>query len=142
MNRPFYFDGKIALNQRVDNTKRHQLLDRGYCSFAHILPATLLDRLRKTIGRLLQERAAERSGHRTTGSMIQTNTDPIVAELIAHPPALAAIASLGYPHPTYTDGYVISKPPHGPRLFWHYDWFAWETPRAFAPEPLQIFAMY
>ena len=102
----------------------------------------MLDRLRNVIARLLAERAAERVGQRATGSMIHTNTDPVFAELIAYPPALAAIASLGYSRPTFTDGYVISKPPRGPRLFWHYDWFAWETPRAFDPEPMQIFAMY
>lgn len=28
------------------------------------------------------------------------------------------------------------------RLFWHYDWFAWDDPVSYAPEPGQIFAMY
>src|SRR5690606_33776151 len=41
-----------------------------------------------------------------------------------------------------SDGYIISKPPHSPRLFWHYDWFAWEDPRSYEPIPPQVFLMY
>lgn len=44
--------------------------------------------------------------------------------------------------PTHTDGYLISKPPGGVRLFWHYDWFAWDDPVSYANQPGQIFAMY
>ncbi len=125
-----------------DEARRRQLFEDGFCRFPNVLPEAMLGRLRNAIARLLVERAAERASQRTTGSMIHTNTDPIFAELIAYPSALAALASLGYPHPTFTDGYIISKPARGPRLFWHYDWFAWETPRAFDPEPMQLFAMY
>ena len=57
-------------------------------------------------------------------------------------PALNALAALGFPHPTYTDGYVISKPGHSPRLFWHYDWFAWEDLSSYEPRPQQLFLMY
>ena len=126
----------------LDKARRRALLEDGFCRFPALLPESMLVRLRATVGRLLEERAADRAAQRATGSMIATNADPFFAELIAYPPALAALASLGYPRPTFTDGYVISKPPRGPRLFWHYDWFAWDTPLAFAPEPLQIFAMY
>ena len=50
--------------------------------------------------------------------------DPIFAELIAWPTALSLFTQMGFDTPTFTDGYIISKPPNSPPLFWHYDWFA------------------
>ena len=47
-----------------------------------------------------------------------TTGDPLFADLITAP---AAVASLGFPHPTFSDGYVISNPGHSPPLFWHFD---------------------
>lgn len=52
------------------------------------------------------------------------------------------MADLSFRDPTFTDGYIISKPPESPRLFWHYDWFAWNHPSAYAAEPPQVFLMY
>ena len=64
---------------------------------------------------------------------------PFFADIITYKPALEALARLGYRQPTFSDGYIISKPPHSPRLFWHYDWFAWEERRNYEPEPPQVF---
>lgn len=75
------------------------------------------------------------------GSMLPTTVDPILADLIAHPALLARLAELGFPDPSFADGYIISKPAGGGRLFWHYDWFAWDDPRSFEPPPPQVFAM-
>ena len=69
-------------------------------------------------------------------------TDTVFAELIALPAALAALADLGFTEVTYTDGYIISKPPHSPQLFWHYDWFAWQEPEMHEAAPPQVFLMY
>ena len=74
--------------------------------------------------------------------MMSAMTDPLLAELITLPSALKVLANLGYTAPTFTDGYLISKLGHSPRLFWHYDWFAWKDPDARAREPQQIFLMY
>ena len=67
-------------------------------------------------------------------------SDPFFAEIIAWPKALAALAALGFASPTFSDGYIISKPPHSPRLFWHYDWFAWEIDAVTSQS--QVFLMY
>ena len=125
-----------------DAERHRQLMEDGFCSFPQLLAPDVLNRLRSVVADLLRARAAERAAQRTTGSMIHTTADPLFAELIAYPPTLAALESLGYARPTFTDGYVISKPPHGPRLFWHYDWFAWDDPQARRPEPMQLFVMY
>ena len=39
-------------------------------------------------------------------------------------------------------GYVISKPPSSPALFWHQDWWGWDDPSSYTPLPQQLFLMY
>ena len=88
----------------MDKAKRKLLLTDGFCQAPAVLccPTTCSSRL-------------FRFAH---------TTDTVFAELIALPAALEALANLGFTEVTYTDGYIISKPPHSPQLFWHYDWFA------------------
>ena len=74
--------------------------------------------------------------------MLGIMSDPVFAELIAWRPALQRLAAMGFAAPTFTDGYIIRKPPLSPRLFWHYDWFAWRDPGAFDVSPQQVFFMY
>lgn len=124
---------------------REQLIQDGFYIFPDILDGGILRRLREATDALLVAQSEEeRQRQRSTGSMVPLHKtdDAVFPELIVWPPALAALRSLGYEAPTYTDGYIISKPPDGPRLFWHYDWFAWDDPSAFEPEPPQLFFMY
>jgi ectoine hydroxylase-related dioxygenase (phytanoyl-CoA dioxygenase family) len=74
--------------------------------------------------------------------MLSAMAHPLLADLIAWQPAQAVLGEMGFPRPTFTDGYIISKPPHSPRLFWHYDWFAWQDSSAYDEQPQQVFLMY
>ena len=116
------------------------LIEDGYCLIPGVLPEDLLIRLRQTTEALC---AGVNGGHRRSqGIMMSAMADPILAELIALPAARQCLVDLGYTSPTFTDGYLISKPGHSPRLFWHYDWFAWKDPEARSREPQQVFLMY
>ena len=129
----------------VDNARRGQLLQDGYCLVPEVLDARMLGRLRVATDLMLDAQTEEhKARNRSQGSMFpfEQTTDSVFAELIAMPAALGALARLGFTEATYTDGYLISKPPHSPQLFWHYDWFAWEEPEMFAPPPPQVFLMY
>ena len=128
----------------VGSEERRRLLEDGYCAIGGVLLPEMLDRLRAATDALLAQQDPERLRRaRATGSMIPVVApDPVFAELIAWPGTLAALRELGYPHPSFSDGWIISKPPKGPRLFWHYDWFSWEDPRSYEPEPMQLFAMF
>jgi hypothetical protein len=120
-----------------------QLTEQGYCLVPGILPEPLRERLRVVTDTLVARQTAEQSAQfRSQGSMLPITCDPLFAELVALPNALACLREMGFSHPTFSDGYVISKPGHSPRLFWHYDWFAWEDPRSYAPIPSQLFLMY
>ena len=127
----------------TDDEKRAQLLQNGYCKFEGVLSPETATTLHAACDRLLDALPREHVEKlRAQGSLLPTTGDPLFADLIADPAALRALASLGFPGPTFSDGYVISKPGHSPRLFWHYDWFAWGDPYSFGPHPPQLFGMY
>lgn len=127
----------------METDKRGQLLEDGYCRIENVLPPDMLARLRTVADRLVDAQDGEQAAQqRNTGSMVSVMGDPIFAELVTWGPALQALRSLGYERPTFSDGWIIRKPGHGPRLFWHYDWFAWQDPASFRQEPLQVSLMY
>ncbi len=128
----------------VGSEERRQLLDDGYCVVEGVLSREMLDRLRAATDALLAQQDPERMRRaRATGSMIPVVApDPVFADLIAWPGTLVTLEGLGYPRPSFSDGWIISKPPKSPRLFWHYDWFSWEDARSYEPEPMQLFAMF
>ena len=129
--------------KKIDTEKRDQLLRHGYCTFENVLSLQMLTKLREASRRMLDKFPPEQAAAlKAQGSLLPTVGDPMFAELIAWPEALNAFALLGFEHPTFSDGYVISKPGHSPRLFWHYDWFAWQDAYSFGPHPPQLFAMY
>ena len=66
----------------------------------------------------------------------------LFAEIIAHHGAIEALAMLGYPNPMFSNGYIISKPPRSPRLFWHYDWFCLGGPTELRTGSPPVFLMY
>ena len=120
-----------------------QLIEEGFCKIENVLDTDLLTRLRQITDQFLDAEGEEvRAGQRSTGSMIDVGVHPIFAELVAHPPARTALETLGFLRPRWMSGYVISKPPHSPALFWHQDWWGWNDPSSYTPLPQQLFLMY
>ena len=74
--------------------------------------------------------------------MVDVGSHPIFAELVAYPPARTVLEALGFLRPKWMSGYVISKPPESPALFWHQDWWGWNDPSSYTPLPQQLFLMY
>ncbi len=127
----------------MQSTQYQQLITDGFCIYPDRLPKDLLSPLRTTVQKLCDAMTEEHQARfRVQGSMFHTSLDPVFADLIAWPPALDQLKVMGFKDPTFTDGYIISKPPHSPGLFWHYDWFSWEDPTAYHPRPSQVFLMY
>lgn len=130
---------------QIDQAKRNQLLEDGFCQIPNILDETMLKKLRQATDQMLDTQTSDQKARfRSQGSMFgfSQTVNSVFADLIAWPKALAGLATLGFTNVTYTDGYLISKPPHSPQLFWHYDWFSWEEPEMFEAQPPQVFCMY
>jgi hypothetical protein len=114
-----------------------QLIEGGYCRIENLLDAELLARLQQMSDRLL-----DAQGQRSTGSMVSVFDDPLFAELVSYPRALDVLYRLGFVCPRWSSGYVISKPPQSPALFWHQDWWGWDDASSYTPIPQQLFLMY
>ena len=120
-----------------------QLIRDGYCVFEQVLSPEMLARVRAASDGLIEAQPSEHfDEQKSTGSMISVYDDPFFAELVAYPPALDTLASLGYPNPRWSSGFVISKPGYSPPLFWHQDWWGWNDPVSYTDIPQQLFLMY
>ena len=101
----------------MNTTRRWELLERGFVRVPGVPDRGLLDRLQQAARRCVAAASAEhRSTHRWQGSSLRLTEDPVFAEPVSHRPALAALATLGARTPTFSDSYIISKPPGGPAL--------------------------
>ena len=125
---------------KLDADARRQLWDDGFAQFPNVLSPDEVDALQAVCDSVLARH--DQSQFAAQGSLLPTTEDSRFADLVAHPKALECLAALGFPAPTFSDGYIISKPGGGGRLFWHYDWFAWEDPRSYVSPPPQLFLMY
>ena len=131
------------MTPRNADERRRDLLEQGYCVAHDVLDADMLRRVTVACDAALDALPPEhRQAQRSTGSMISVYEDPFFAELVAHPPALAALSDMGFDRPAWSSGFIISKPPGGPPLFWHQDWWGWESPHSYTPAPQQLFLMY
>ena len=85
--------------------KYKQLIDDGFCIIEGVLPEELLNRLRKKTDHLCQSASEEnQTRFQSQGSMLSAMSHPIFAELIAWQKAINALKSMGFKHPTFTDG--------------------------------------
>ena len=127
----------------TESAKRVQLQRDGYCLFAQILDEPMLRRLREATDRVVESQSEDHlRAHRSQGSLIDARSVPLLAQLVAHEKALAALAELGFDNPRWASGYIISKPPHSPPLYWHQDWWGWNDPASYTDKPHQLFLMY
>ena len=120
-----------------------QLIADGYCIIQDVLKEEMLARLQTVTDELLDAQTEdERAAYRSSGSMISVYMHPLFADLVVYPPALQALDTLGFLRPKWSSGYVISKPPQSPPLFWHQDWWGWDDPCSYTALPQQVFLMY
>ena len=127
----------------MDSSKRKQLDRDGFCVVPGVLSSKMLTDLRRVTQETLDALPREHEeDNRSTGSMVSVYEHPLLADLIALPEAQAALKELGFGSAGFSSGYIISKPPHSPRLFWHYDWAGWDAPESYTLQIPQIFFMY
>ena len=123
--------------------KRRQHLEDGFCVIENVLPPELLQEMRELTNRLIDAvPESDNEKQRATGSLIPVGRNPEFAKLATLQPALDAYRRMSFDDVRFTSGYVISKPPHSPPLFWHFDWMGWAHPRSYETEPVQTFFMY
>ena len=108
---------------------RRQLVTDGYCHVPGVLdPAALRTTVEAAETALGTVGADHRAQWRSQGSLVPLADHPSFAPLVAHPGFQEMFERLGFHGTRFSSGYVISKPPGGPALFWHQDWWGWQHP--------------
>ena len=108
---------------------RRQVVADGFCHVPGLLdPASLAATQAMAAAALDTIGADHRAQWKSEGSLIALADHPPFAALIAHPAIQDMFARLDFGGARFTSGYVISKPPGGPALFWHQDWWDWRHP--------------
>ena len=108
---------------------RRQLVADGYCRVPGVLDPAALRATREAAEAALATVGGDhRAQWKSQGSLIAVSDHPAFADLIAHPAFQDMFERMGLGGARYSSGYVISKPPGGPALFWHQDWWGWGHP--------------
>ena len=120
-----------------------QLREDGFCVIPDMADEALLNKTRACVEKALAEYDEEwRENTKAPGSLIDSNFYPELADLIGNPLALKTLAQMGLEDIKFWKAVIISKPPGGPRLYWHQDCIMWGDPRAYSDRPPMIFLMY
>lgn len=120
-----------------------QLREDGFCVIPDMADEALLQSTRACVEKALAEYDAEtRENTKAPGSLIDSNFYPELADLIGNPRALEALGQMGLEDIKFWKAVIISKPPGGPRLYWHQDCIMWGDPRAYSDRAPMIFLMY
>jgi ectoine hydroxylase-related dioxygenase (phytanoyl-CoA dioxygenase family) len=120
-----------------------QLAANGFCLVPAALEMSIIERLKTLAARRLASAADEHlSRYAHHGSLIPlTIEDDPIAELLSSAKVRETFRRLGFTDPRWISGYVISKPPKSPGLWWHQDWWGWGHPLSYISRPTQIFCM-
>lgn len=114
----------------------------GFTTFPQLFSSAEMDELRlKSEAVLFRTNQAHRERFRANGSLCNIAELPEFSSLLAHPRVLDAIREVGGEDIRWTSGYLISKPPGGAPLFWHQDWWGWDSPISYGEAPAQLFVM-
>ena len=124
-------------------TGGRQLRDDGYCVISGVLGPDMLGHVQKLAAGCVADISVEhRAQWRSEGSLVHVGDYPAFADLIAYRPALDALAGMALDDIRFSSGYVISKPPGGPPLFWHQDWWGWDEAASRGSDVFQVFLFY
>ncbi len=147
------------LSEQDALAKREQLLKDGFCVIPGVLHGDLLDRWRAYSDELLDARVVDPK-LQYQGSDFHINTkrryraneiarpdealwSSLADALVDLPEAEEASALLGLEGKQADDTVLIlSKPAHGPALYWHQDFMDWNHPQASLPWPVRVFLSY
>ena len=127
----------------VGAERLQQLQDEGFCVVPDMAPPALIEHTQACVERAVATQDAERLARtRSPGTLIDSDGYPELADLIGNPAALDELHRMGFTDIKFWKAVIISKPPGGPRLYWHQDCMLWQDPRSYSAVPGMIFLMY
>lgn len=150
-------DSSPILSPEEAVQKRDQLVRDGFCVVPNLLPEEFIAELRVWSDDLLEKRPPSHK-YRYQGSDIHVATQrrhdagrlgnhetwsPMSDRLVDWPLTWEACRLIGLEDQRADDSVLIlSKPAHGPALYWHQDWMQWDSPASATPWPTRVFLSY
>ena len=123
-------------------TELYELQEQGYCVFEQVFEPNEMAWLQQACQKVLSGVSQQhRDRNRSQGSLVLLADHPPFGRLLGHPRLSEIFRRLKFADPRFSSGYIISKPPQGPPLFWHQDWWGWNDPSSYTPEVAQVFVM-
>ena len=121
---------------------RKKLIENGFIKFQNLIDKKLLKKINDLSSDfVLNQNTTEKKKQISTGSMISVEIDEIFLKLIVHKDLMKTFKKIGYSNPKWSSGYIIGKVKNPAPLYWHTDWWAWDDPISFIPDPTMIFVM-
>ena len=126
------------------NVSKHwqEILEQGSTILPQFIDKRMIEDLQlKAKDTLHKLSSTHRKRFKSTGSLCNFADHPEFADLISYPKFMELLERFGAKDPRWLSGYLISKPGGGPPLFWHQDWWGWDDPISYQPEPISLFFM-
>ena len=123
--------------------KLEELQNKGCCVLEQVLPEKLTQQCIDISNKALESLSIEhREKNKSQGSMVHLADYPEYTNLIASPELMKALEdNFNFSDLRFSSGYLISKPPKSPPLFWHQDWWGWEHKSSYTDFIHQIYIM-
>ena len=126
----------------MNHSNLDRLLAHGFVKFEQMFHEHEMDELRlKAEAVLFRTSDDHRARFKSNGSLCNIAELPEFASLLSDVRLTHAMQSLAGQDIRWTSGYLISKPAGGAPLFWHQDWWGWDSPVSYRDMPAQLFVM-
>ena len=127
----------------VVSARRKQLQDEGYCILKGVANDELLSRTQACVNNAITAHApSQPKKNQSPGLMLAAEHYPGLSGIIGNPVVSQALEQMGLNGSAFWKAVIISKPPAGPRLYWHQDCLMWDDPRSYSQISPMIFLMY
>jgi len=127
--------------RRCASSLRQQFENDGFCVIRGAFDESLARNMNRIACSLADQQAAESAERQQyTGSLIALTADSVFVELLTATPGVLAPLGSPYSGSRFMNGYVISKPGGGKRLYWHQDWWGWDK-KASYEKTTPVFAL-
>lgn len=129
----------VLFGRQGNYDRCREALERdGYCILSNVFDTDLVAEMESTAVRLATEQDADAARRQQyTGSLISLTSAPVYARMLVSTTVQAAFKAMGGPYSSsrFMNGYVISKPGRGKRLYWHQDWWGWDHVASYGTIP-------
>ena len=133
----------ISPENGLGTERLRQFQRDGFCVVPGVADEQLLKLTRACAERAIAIQNEERLTRvLSLGLHIDSYNYPELAGLISNPRALGELARMGFTDIKFWKAVIISKPPGGPRLYWHQDCILWQDQRSYSHVSPMIALMY